>query len=122
MIQNESKVKIADNTGWKEGQVIRVLKGSNARFAWVWDIVVIAIKSASTWGQVEKWEVSHAVVVRTRAPIKRADWTTLRFDDNAVALIDAKKVPKGKRIFGPVAKELRDKGFKSVAILAEETI
>ena len=122
MIQNESKVKIADNTGWKEGQVIRVLKGSNARFAWVWDVVVIAIKAASTWGQVEKWEVSHAVVVRTRAPIKRADGTTLRFDDNAVALIDAKKVPKWKRIFGPVAKELRDKGFKSVAILAEETI
>ncbi|MBS8121896.1 50S ribosomal protein L14 [Candidatus Vampirococcus lugosii] len=122
MIQNESKVKIVDNSGAKTGKVIRVLKGPFGGFATVGDKVVIAIKTANPIGQIGKGEVSWAVVVRTRKEIRRDDGTYIRFEDNAVALIDKECSPLGKRIFGPVAKELRSKGFRTVANIAEEVI
>ncbi len=122
MIQNESNVKVADNTWAKTWKVIRIIKSSNSRFAYVWDIVVIAIKSALPSSQIEKWDVSRAVLVRSRKEIGRKDWTYVRFEDNAVALIDKEKAPKWKRIFWPVAKELREKWFRTVANLADEII
>lgn len=122
MIQNESAVKIVDNTWAKTWKVIRILKWSRARFASVWDKVVIAVKSAATGWQINKWDVAWAVVVRTRKEIWRKDWTYIRFGDNAVAIIDKEGMPKWKRIFGPVARELREKGFYKVATLAEEII
>lgn len=122
MIQNESKVKIIDNTWAKTWKVIRILKWSFTNFATVWDKVVIAVKTASPSWQVWKWEVSRAVVVRTRKEIRRPDWTYIRFEDNAVALIDKDWNPKWKRIFWPVAKELRLKWFRPVANIAEEVI
>lgn len=122
MIQNESMVVVADNTGAGRGKVIRILKGSRSRFATVGDKVVIAIKSASPNGQIEKASVQWAVVVRVRKEITRPDGTYIRFDDNAVAIIGKDGAPKGKRIFGPVARELRAKGFRTVANLAEEII
>lgn len=122
MIQQESMVKVVDNTGARSWKVIRVLKWSNARFATIGDIVVIAIKSATPGGQIEKWDVAWWVVVRTRKEIWRRDGSYIRFEDNAVAIIDKQKAPRGKRIFWPVAMELRDKGFAAVAKLAEEII
>ena len=122
MIQNESKVKIIDNTWAKTAKVIRILKWSFTNFATVGDRVVVAIKSAIPGWQVAKWDVSWAVVCRTRKEIKRMDGTYIRFEDNAVALIDKDLKPKGKRIFWPVAKELRTKWFKSIANIAEEVI
>ncbi len=122
MIQNLSKVVIADNTGGKVWQVIRVLNGSNWRFARVWDKVVIAVKKALPWWQLEEGDVVWAVVVRTRKEIRRKDWTYVRFSDNAVAIIDKEGNPKGKRIFGPVAREVREKWFRQVANMAEEII
>jgi len=122
MIQNETLVRVVDNTGAKTAKVIRILKGSNAKYATVWDMVVVAIKSANAGGMVSKWDVSWAVVVRTRREIPRKDWTYLRFEDNAVALIEKNKNPKWKRIFGPVARELREKGFANVATMAEDII
>ncbi len=122
MIQNETLVRVADNTGAKTAKVIRILKGSNAKSATVGDMVVVAIKSANAWGMVNKWDVSWAVVVRTRKEIPRKDGTYLRFEDNAVALIEKNKTPKWKRIFGPVARELREKWFAHVATMAEDII
>jgi large subunit ribosomal protein L14 len=122
MIQNESKVKIADNTWWKIWKVFRVLNWSKWRFARMWDKVVISIKEASTTWQVSKWDVVRAVVVRARKEMKRNDGTYIRFEDNAVAIIDKEGKPKWKRIFWPVARELREKGFKEVANIAEEII
>ncbi|UFX82779.1 50S ribosomal protein L14 [Candidatus Absconditicoccus praedator] len=122
MIQQESQVKVIDNTGAKSGRVIRVLKGSFPTYATVGDKVVIAIKSAVPGGQASKGEVAHAVVVRTRKEVKRPDGSYIRFGDNAVALVGKDGAPRGKRIFGPVAKELRSKGYKTVANMAEEII
>ena len=122
MLQTESRVKIVDNTWAKTWLVIRVIKWSSAKFAYVWDKVVIAVKTASTWWQVSKWDVVRAVVVRTAKEIRRSDGTYIRFEDNAVAIIDKEWKPKWKRIFGPVAKELREKGFREVANMAEEII
>lgn len=122
MLQTESKVKVADNTWAKVAKVIRVLKGSMWRRATIWDKVVVAIKSATPWGIVNKGEVSRAVVVRVAKETRRPDGTYLRFDDNAVALIDKDNNPRGKRIFWPVARELRDKGFYKLSTLAEEII
>lgn len=122
MIQNESVVNIADNTGAKVWKVIRIIKGSRARFAYIWDIVVIAVKSAMPWSNIEKWDVVRAVVVRSVKETWRPDWTYIRFSDNAVAIIDKEKNPKWKRIFWPVAKELRVKWFMKLANLAEEII
>ena len=122
MIGQESKVVIIDNSGAKTGKVIRVLKGSSARFATVWDKVVVAIKTASPSGQIEKWSVQWAVVVRVRKEIRREDGTYIRFNDNAVVLINKNGDPIGKRIFGPVAREVRTKGFKKLATMAEEIV
>lgn len=126
MLQTESQVIIADNSGAKIGQIIRILKGSNAKKATIGDKVVIAIKDVASTSSFKKGDVSWALIVRTRKEIRRSDGTYVRFADNAVALIE--KDPKGeikavgKRIFGPVAKELRDKGYKHIATLAEEVI
>ena len=122
MLQNESKVKIVDNTGWRTGKVIRILKGSFPRFATIWDKVVIAINSASPDGQVSKWDVSWGVVVRTVKEVRRKDWSYIRFWDNAVALINKEWWARWKRIFWPVAKELREKWYRSLASMAEEVI
>lgn len=122
MIGQESTVVIADNSGAKTGKVIRVLKGSGSKMATVGDKVVIAIKTASSTGQIEKWSVQWAVVVRVRKEIRREDGTYLRFNDNAVVLINKTKDPIGKRIFWPVARELREKWFRRIATMAEEII
>lgn len=122
MIQNESKVIITDNTWAKWWKVIRVKKWSNARYATVGDVVVVAVKKALPGSQVEEWDVVWGVVVRTRNSIKRKDWTVIKFADNAVALINKDGEPRGKRIFGPVAREVREKGFRQLANLAEEVI
>lgn len=122
MIQQESQVKVIDNTWAKSGRVIRVLKWSFPTYATVGDKVVIAIKSAVPGWQASKWEVAHAVVVRTRKEVKRPDGSYIRFGDNAVALVGKDWAPRGKRIFWPVAKELRSKWYKTVANMAEEII
>ena len=122
MLQQESRLKVADNTGAKVAKVIRVLKWSRARFARIWDKVVVAIKTASASGQIDKWSVQWWVVVRVVKEIARKDGTYIRFLDNAIALIDKTWNPLGKRIFGPVAKEVRLKWFKSLATMAEEIV
>ena len=126
MLWNESSVIVADNTGAKEGKIIRVLKGSNAKSASIGDVVVVAIKEASPDGTVKKGDVCKGVVVRTRKEVGRKDGSYIRFSDNAIALLTISEKgevkPLGKRIFGPVAMELRDKGFKAIATLAEEVI
>jgi len=122
MIQQESRVIIADNSWAKTWKVIRVLKGSWSKVASVGDKVVIAIKtSLSTWN-IDKGSVQWAVVVRVRKEVRRNDGTYIRFSDNAVALINKDLNPLGKRIFGPVAWELREKGFKKLATMAEEVV
>jgi len=122
MIQQESNVIVADNTGAKTAQVIRVLKGSTGKIAWIGDIVVVAIKTATPSGQVAKASVQRWVVIRTKKEIRRPDGTYIRFEDNAIALIWKNKEPLGKRIFWPVAKELRERWFKSLAVMAEEIV
>lgn len=122
MIQTESEVIVADNTGAKTAQVIRILKGSTAKKAGLGDRVVVAIKSASSGSSFKKGDVSRGIIVRTRKEVRRKDGSYLRFDDNAIALINKDNEALGKRIFGPVAKELREKGFKEIASLAEEVI
>ncbi|MEF2175746.1 MAG: 50S ribosomal protein L14 [Candidatus Absconditabacteria bacterium] len=122
MLQNESLVRIVDNTGAKLGKVIRIIKGSRARFAYLGDKVVLAVKEATPGGQISKGDVVRGVIVRTKKEVGRNDGTYIRFEDNAAAIIDKQGNPKGKRIFGPVGKELRDKGFKALANLAEEVI
>ena len=123
MIQQESKVKVADNSGARVFQVIRVLGGSSRRYARVGDIVVGSIKSASPHGTVKLHEVVRAVVVRTAKEWRRDDGSSIRFDDNAVVILDEDgSNPQGTRIFGPVARELREKGFMKIVSLAPETI
>lgn len=122
MIGQESRVIVADNTGAKTAKVIRVLKWSYARFATVGDKVVVAIKTASSTGSIEKASVQRWVVVRVRKEVKRSDGTYIRFDDNAIALINKNGDPIGKRVFGPVAREVKDRWFKKLATIAEEII
>ena len=122
MIGQESKVIIADNTWAKTAKVIRVLKWSSANFATVGDRVVVAIKTASPTGQIDAGTVQWWVVVRVRKEIKREDGTYIRFEDNAIALINKSLEPIGKRIFWPVAKEVREKGFRKLATMAEEIV
>lgn len=123
MIQQESKVKVADNSGARELQVIRVLGGSTRRYARIGDVVVGSIKSATSQGSVKAHEVVRAVVVRTAKDWRRKDGSTIKFDDNAVVILDADGTnPKGTRIFGPVARELRDKGYMKIVSLAPETV
>ncbi|MBN1966142.1 MAG: 50S ribosomal protein L14 [Anaerolineae bacterium] len=124
MIQNESRLKVADNTGAKEVLVIRVLGGSRRRYGNIGDVFVGAVKSASPQGSVKKSDVVYAVIVRTAKEFRRSDGSHIKFDDNAAVILDGpeSKNPKGTRIFGPVARELRDKGFMKIVSLAPETL
>jgi len=122
MLQQESRLKVADNTGAKEVLTIRVLGGTKRRYASVGDKIVVAIKSVSANGTVKKGEVSTAVVIRTLKEVRRADGTYIRFDDNACVLLDAAGEMKGTRVFGPVARELRDKQFMKIVSLAPEVL
>jgi len=123
MIQQESRVKVADNTGGRELLVIRVLGGSKRRYGGVGDTVVGTIKLATPHGAVRKSDVVRAVIVRTAKEYRRDDGSYIRFDDNAVVILDADgRNPRGTRIFGPVARELRDKGFTKIVSLAPEVL
>ncbi|PJF29030.1 MAG: 50S ribosomal protein L14 [Phototrophicales bacterium] len=123
MIQNESRLVVADNTGAQELLVIRVLGGSRRRYGSIGDVVVATVKSASTQGNIKKSEVVRAVIVRVAKEYRRDDGSYIKFDDNAaVILADDGTNPKGSRVFGPVARELRDKGFMKIVSLAPETL
>ena len=122
MIQQESRLRVADNTGAKELLCIRVLGGSKRRYAGIGDIIVCSVKDAIPGGQVKKGEVVRAVVVRTAKERRRPDGSYIRFDDNAVVLINEQKNPRGTRIFGPVARELREKRFMKIISLAPEVL
>jgi large subunit ribosomal protein L14 len=122
MIQQESRLKVADNTGARELLTIRVKGGSKRRYARVGDIVTATVKSATPQGAIKKGEVVQAVVVRTRKPYIRDDGTTIGFDENAAVIIDAQRNPRGTRIFGPVARELREKNFMKIVSLAPEVL
>ena len=122
MIQEESYLKVADNTGAKEIKTIRVLGGSRRRFGNIGDVVVASVRKAAPGGQVKKGEVVKAVIVRSARGVRRADGSYLRFDDNAAVLIRDDKNPRGTRIFGPVARELRDKDYMKILSLAPEVL
>ncbi len=122
MIQQESRLKVADNTGARELLCIRVLGGSSRRYAGVGDTIVGTIKDANPGGTVKKGEVVRAVVVRTKKESRRQDGTYIRFDDNACVIIDQNQQPLGTRIFGPVARELRDRRFMRIVSLAPEVL
>jgi large subunit ribosomal protein L14 len=122
MIQQESRLKVADNSGAKEVLCIRVLGGSKRRYARVGDKIVVSVKSAIPGGNVKKGEVSQAVVVRTRKEFRRPDGSYIRFDENAAVLLNAQGEPRGTRIFGPVARELREKQFMRIVSLAPEVL
>ncbi len=123
MIQQESRLKVADNTGAKEILCIRVMGGSKRRYATVGDIIIGTVKQATPQGSVKKGEVVRAVVVRTTKEYGRSDGSYIRFDDNAAVILDpTTRNPKGTRIFGPVARELREKGFMKIVSLAPEVL
>jgi large subunit ribosomal protein L14 len=122
MIQVQSRMAVADNTGATEVQCIKVLGGSKRRYAGIGDIVVVAIKDAIPTGKVKKGEVKKAVIVRTAKEFQRADGTHIRFDDNAAVLVDNNKEPIGTRIFGPVSRELRAQKFMKIISLAPEVL
>ena len=122
MIQMQSRMRVADNSGAKEVQCIKVLGGSKRRVASVGDIIVVSVKSALPTSKVKKGEVAKAVIVRTAKAIRRADGTYIRFDDNAAVLVNQNKEPIGTRIFGPVARELRAKQFAKIISLAPEVL
>lgn len=121
MIQQESRLNVADNSGAKEVLCIRVLGGSKRRYASIGDMIVVTVKSASPGG-LKKGTVSKAVVVRTKKEIRRRDGSYIRFDDNAVVLLTATDEPRGTRIFGPVARELREKDYMRIVSLAPEVL
>ncbi|MEZ4935804.1 MAG: 50S ribosomal protein L14 [Saprospiraceae bacterium] len=121
MIQQESRLKVADNSGAKEVLCIRVLGGSGRRYASIGDVIVVTVKDASPGG-VKKGTVSKAVVVRTKKEIRRKDGSYIRFDDNACVLLTANDEPRGTRIFGPVARELREKDYMRIVSLAPEVL
>ncbi len=122
MIQQESYLKVADNTGAKEIKCIRVLGGSKRKFGNIGDVVVASVRKAQPGGTVKKGEVVKAVIVRTQKGLRRADGSYVRFDENAAVLIKDDKNPRGTRIFGPVARELRDKDYMKILSLAPEVI
>ncbi len=122
MVQHYTKLNVADNTGAKKAQCIKILGGTRRRYGSVGDIVVVSIKSAVPGGSVKKGEVSKAVVVRTNKEKRRKDGSYIRFDDNAIVLINEQNEPKGTRIFGPVARELREKQFMKIISLAPEVL
>jgi large subunit ribosomal protein L14 len=122
MIQQESRLKVADNTGARELLCIRVLGGSSRRYAGVGDVIVGTVKEATPGGSVKKGEVVRAVVVRTKKESRRPDGSYIRFDDNACVIIDTNRQPRGTRIFGPVARELRDERFMRIVSLAPDVL
>ena len=122
MLQQESYLKVADNTGAKEIKCIRVLGGSKRKFGNIGDVIVASVRKAAPGGTVKKGEVVKAVIVRTKKGVRRNDGTYVRFDENAAVLIKEDKNPKGTRIFGPVARELRDKDYMKLLSLAPEVL
>ncbi len=122
MVQNESRLKVADNSGAREVLVIRVLGGSKKRYASLGDKIVVTVKDAMPSSGVKKGTVSKAVVVRTRKEVRRPDGSYIRFDDNSCVLLNAADEPRGTRIFGPVARELREKQFMKIVSLAPEVL
>jgi large subunit ribosomal protein L14 len=122
VIQAQSRLLVADNSGAREVMCIKVLGGSKRRYAHVGDVIKVAIKEAIPTGRVKKGQVADAVIVRTRKNIKREDGSSIKFDDNAAVLINAQKQPIGTRIFGPVSRELRSKDFMKIISLAPEVI
>lgn len=122
MIQEYTRLSVADNSGAKSVMCIRLLGGSRKKYGSIGDIVVVSVKSAIPGGNVKKGEVSRAVVVRTKKEIRREDGSYIRFDDNAAVLIDNNNEPRGTRIFGPVARELREKEFMKIVSLAPEVL
>lgn len=122
MVQQQTRLKVADNTGAKEIMCIRCLGGSHRKFAEVGDVIVASVKTATPGGVVKKGEVVKAVIVRTKKEIRRADGSYLKFDENAAVIIRDDKTPKGTRIFGPVARELRDQDYMKIISLAPEVL
>jgi large subunit ribosomal protein L14 len=122
MIQTETRMAVADNTGAKEVMCIKVLGGSRRRYASIGDIIICSVKSVIAGSDVKKKAVVRAVVVRTRKPVRRADGSYIRFDSNAAVLIDNDNNPRGTRIFGAVARELRDRNFMKIVSLASEVV
>ena len=122
MLQQESRLTVADNTGAKDALIIRVLGGTKKRYASVGDKIVVAIKHSTPNGTAKKGQVSKAVVIRTKKEVRRKDGSYIRFDDNAVVLLTSADEPRGTRIFGPVARELREKQFMKIVSLAPEVL
>lgn len=122
MIQQQSRLKVADNTGAKEIMCIRVLGGSTRKFGNIGDVIIASVKSAIPGGSVKKGDVVKAVIVRSVKGIRRNDGSYIKFDENAAVIIDNQKQPKGTRIFGPIARELRDKDYMKIISLAPEVI
>ncbi len=122
MVQMQTYLNVADNSGAKKAQCIKVLGGSKRKTAGIGDVVVVAIKDALPNAAISKGDVQKAVIVRTKKEFRRPDGTYIRFDDNACVIIDANNNPKGKRIFGPVARELRDAGYMKIVSLAPEVL
>ena len=122
MLQEQSIVKIADNTGAKIGRVFRVLGGSRKRYAELGDIVILSVQIAEPRKLLKKKEIARAVVVRQVKPYRRKDGSYIRFDENAVVIVDEKKEPKGGRVFGPIPREISEKGYQKIASLAPEVV
>ena len=122
MIQQQSRLKVADNSGAKEIMCIRVIGGSHRKYGNIGDTIVASVKSAMPGGEVKKGEVVKAVIVRSKTGVRRADGTYIKFDDNAAVIIKDDKNPRGTRIFGPVARELRDKDYQKILSLAPEVL
>jgi large subunit ribosomal protein L14 len=122
MIQQESDLEVADNTGAKRVKCFKVLKGSKRRYAGVGDVIICSVKEADSKGSVKKGDVVRAVIVRTKSYIRRDDGSLIRFSDNSCVIIDDKDNPKGTRIFGPIAREVREEGFVKISSLAPEVI
>ncbi|MAS39982.1 MAG: 50S ribosomal protein L14 [Candidatus Marinimicrobia bacterium] len=122
MIQQETRLKVADNSGAKTVQCFKVLGGSKKRYASIGDIIVVSVKSSTPGGMVKKGEVARAVVVRVKKEVRRRDGSYIRFDDNAAVILNAQNEPKGTRIFGPVARELREGGYMKIISMAPEVL
>ena len=122
MIQQETRLKVADNSAAKVVQCFKVLGGSKKRYASIGDIIVVSVKSSTPGGMVKKGEVARAVVVRVKKEVRRRDGSYIRFDDNAAVILNAQNEPKGTRIFGPVARELREGGYMKIISMAPEVL
>lgn len=122
MIQPQTILSVADNTGAKRVMCVKVLGGSKRRYAGIGDVIIVAVKSASPKGVVKTHSVERAVIVRTANPIRRSDGSYLRFDENACVVVNKEGLPKGTRIFGPIARELRQKGYQKIISLAPEVL